>query len=96
MKRRDLFTKPDREQVPFNLSAPAITGKPFQAGQYSVAVQDPVPASQTSLGKLAATLGQINPAIRAYGQAQQAETALQKTTVGLHYSAMDEQEKKAQ
>ena len=95
MKRRDLFTKPDREQVPFNLSAPAITGKPFQAGQYSVAVQDPVPASQTSLGKLAATLGQINPAIKAYGQAQQAETALQKTTVGLHYSAMDEQEKKA-
>jgi len=95
MKRRDLFTKPDREQVPFNLSAPAITGKPFQAGQYSVAVQSPVPASQTSLGRLATTLGQINPAIKAYGQAQQAETDLQKTTIGLHYSAMGEQEKKA-
>ena len=95
MKRRDLFTKPDREQVPFNLSAPAITGKPFQAGQYSVAVQTPVPASQTSLGRLATTLGQINPAIKAYGQAQQAETDLQKTTIGLHYSAMGEQEKKA-
>ena len=95
MKRRDLFTKPDREQVPFNLSAPAITGKPFQAGQYSVAVQSPVPASQTSLGKLAATLGQVNPAIQAYGQAQQASTDLQKTMVGLDYSAMDAQEKKA-
>lgn len=77
------------------MSAPAITGKPFQAGQYSVAVQSPVPASQTSLGRLAATLGQINPAIKAYGQAQQAETDLQKTTIGLHYSAMEEQEKKA-
>ena len=93
MKRRDLFTKPDREQVPFNLSAPAITGKPFQAGQYSVAVQDPVPASQTSLGKLAATLGQINPAIKAYGQAQQATTDLQKTMFGLDFAQMTEKEK---
>lgn len=93
MTRRDLFTKPDREQVPFNLSAPAITGKPFQGGQYSVAVQDPVPASQTSLGKLAATLGQINPAIKAYGQAQQAETELQKTMFGLDFAQMTEKEK---
>jgi flagellum-specific peptidoglycan hydrolase FlgJ len=93
MTRRDLFTKPDREQVPFNLSAPAITGKPFQAGQYSVAVQDPVPASQTSLGKLAATLGQINPAIKAYGQAQQATTDLQKTMFGLDFAQMTEKEK---
>lgn len=93
MKRRDLFTKPDREQVPFNLSAPAITGKPFQAGQYSVAVQSPVPASQTSLGKLAATLGQVNPAIRAYGQAQQASTDLQKTMFGLDFAQMTEKEK---
>lgn len=93
MTRRDLFTKPDREQVPFNLSAPAITGKPFQGGQYSVAVQDPVPASQTSLGKLAATLGQINPAIKAYGQAQQATTDLQKTMFGLDFAQMTEKEK---
>jgi len=93
MKRRDLFTKPDREQVPFNLSAPAITGKPFQAGQYSVAVQAPVPASQTSLGKLAATLGQINPAIKAYGQAEQATTDLQKTMFGLDFAQMTEKEK---
>jgi len=93
MKRRDLFTTPDREQVPFNLSAPAITGKPFQAGQYSVAVQAPVPASQTSLGKLAATLGQINPAIKAYGQAEQATTDLQKTMFGLDFAQMTEKEK---
>ena len=93
MTRRDLFNKPTREQVPFNLSAPAITGKPFQAGQYSVAVQAPVPASQTSMGKLAATLGQINPAIRAYGQAQQAETDLQKTMFGLDFAQMTEKEK---
>lgn len=93
MTRRDLFTTPDRQQVPFNLSAPAITGKPFQGGQYSVAVQDPVPASQTSLGKLAATLGQINPAIKAYGQAQQATTDLQKTMFGLDFAQMTEKEK---
>lgn len=77
MKFKNLFSNPDREQVDFNLPLPSITPKPLQEGQYSISVERTPDASQTSMGRLAAALGQINPLIAKYGEAQMATTDLQ-------------------
>ena len=61
------FNDGDRKQVDLNLGQQQLDPRVTAGGQYRVAVQDTVRAEDTSAGRLASALQNVNPALKAYG-----------------------------
>jgi GH24 family phage-related lysozyme (muramidase) len=93
MSPKELLDQQKRQQVPFRLDAPPIVGKPMQAGQYRVAVQQAPRAEDTALGKLSRALGSFNTTIKAYSDLQQAEAQRSALLMQKDYESMDEVKK---